>query len=254
MATTSTQRPASSGTPSETPAIPPLRNGDRLTAAEFERRYDAMPHLKKAELIEGIVYIPSPDFYPDEGSTDMASPVSFRRHARPHFRLITWLGLYCESTPGVEGGDNGSLRLDTDNMPQPDAFLIILPECGGQARISDDDFVVGAPELVAEVAYSSVSYDLHAKLNAYQRNGAREYVVWRVEDGAIDWFVLREGRFTLLPIGPDGRLRSESLPGLWLDPAALIRGDMATVFRVVQEGLESPVHAAFVDRLRGGRP
>lgn len=255
MATTSTPRPSSSGRPPERPAIPPLRNGDRLTADEFERRYDAMPHLKKAELIEGVVYIPSPDFYPAEGTpTDMASPVSFRRHARPHFRLINWLGHYGELTPGVEGGDNGSLRLDTGNMPQPDAFLLVLPECGGQARISADDFVEGAPELVAEVAYSSVSYDLHAKLNAYQRNGVREYVIWRVEEAAIDWFVLRDGRYEPLPAGADGRLRSEVFPGLWLDAAALIGGDMATVFRVVQAGLASPEHLAFAGRLRGARP
>jgi hypothetical protein len=255
MATTSTSRSPAAGRPPEKPDIPPLRNGDRLTAEEFERRYDAMPHLKKAELIEGVVYIPSPDFYPAEGlPTSMASPVSFRRHANPHYRLINWLGHFSELTPGVEGGDNGSLRLDTGNMPQPDAFLIILPEFGGQARISDDDFILGAPELVAEVAYSSVSYDLHAKLDAYQRNGVREYVIWRVEDGAIDWFVLRDGRFEPLPAGPDGLLKSDVLPGLWLDPAALIRGDMATVFRVVQDGLASPEHAAFVERLRGARP
>src|SRR6478672_7958326 len=102
--------------------IPLLQNGDRLTRPEFERRYDAMPHLKKAELIEGVVYMPS--------------PVSFGKHSSPHFNLIAWMGQYCAATPGVVGGDNGSVRLDLDNMPQPDAFLLTLPECGGQARIS----------------------------------------------------------------------------------------------------------------------
>ena len=126
--------------------IPPLRNGDRLTRIEFERRYDAMPHLKKAELIEGIVYIPSADFQLPEGNPpDMASPVSFRKHSAPHFDLIVWLGFYRTSTFGIRGGDNGSLRLDLDNMPQPDAFLIVLPEQGGQAKISPDDYIVGAP-------------------------------------------------------------------------------------------------------------
>jgi Uma2 family endonuclease len=251
MATTT--RPAASGEVIErtAPTIPPLRNGDRLSRVEFERRYDAMPHLKKAELIEGVVYIPSPDFYLPGGSDPlMSSPVSFRRHANPHYKIINWLGHYSAATPGLEGGDNGSLRLDLDNMPQPDAFLIILSSHGGQARISDDDYVEGAPELVVEVAYSSVSYDLHAKLHVFRRNGVREYVVWRVEDWVIDWYILREGRFEPASPTPEGHYRSEVFPGLRLDPAALVRGDLSAVFEVVQRGLATPEHADFVARLR----
>lgn len=214
----------------------PLRQGDRMNRAEFERRYDAMPHLKKAELIEGIVCMPS--------------PVSFRGHGRPHFNLIHWLGDFCAGTLGVDGGDNGSIRLDLNNMPQPDAFLIILPEHGGQAQISADDYIEGAPELVAEVASSSASHDLHAKLNAYQHNNVREYVVWRVKDRGFDWFVLRDGRFERLDSGPDGIYRSAVFPGLWLDASALIRGDLQAVARVVQAGLATPEHAAFVEQPR----
>jgi hypothetical protein len=251
MATTTQPAASRELTEQRIPSIPVLRNGDRLTRAEFERRYDAMPDLKKAELIEGIVYIPSPDFHLPRGSdAPMSSPVSFGRHANPHFNAIAWLGLFCGGTPGIRGGDNGSLRLDLDNMPQPDAFLIILPDHGGQARISADDYIEGAPELVVEIAYSSVSYDLHAKLHVYRRNGVREYVVWRVEDGAIDWYVLREGRFEPLSQNPDGRFRSETFPGLWLDPTALVRGDLAAVFQVVQQGLATPEHAAFIARLQ----
>ncbi|MDR3638315.1 MAG: Uma2 family endonuclease [Isosphaeraceae bacterium] len=216
--------------------LPRLENGDRLTRAEFERRYDAMPDLKKAELIEGVVYV--------------GSPVSHEHHGKPHFHLISWLGQYWTATPVVEGGDNSSLRLDLDNMPQPDAFLYLLPELGGQARIAPDECIENAPELVAEVAPSSVSYDLHDKLHVYRRNGVREYVVWRVRDQAVDWFVLREGRYERLPSGDGGIFRSEVFPGLWLDPAALIRGDRAGVARAVQQGLASPEHAAFVARLQ----
>src|SRR5262249_50676835 len=183
--------------PTEAPnngAIMPLENGDRLTRAEFERRYDALPELKKAELIEGEVYMPS--------------PVRHGRHSHPHTRLVTWLGNYETDTPGVEAGDNASIRLDLDNEPQPDAYLIIRPEWGGQARISEDDYIEGAPELVGEVTSSSASYDLGKKLNAYRRNGVREYVVWRVLDRQVDWFVNREGRFELMPPAADGILRS----------------------------------------------
>ena len=218
--------------------IPPLAAGDRLTRAEFERRYTAMPHVKKAELIEGVVYMPS--------------PVSMKGHAGPHSDLVTWLGVYRAATPGVESGDNGTVRLDLDNEPQPDGMLRISPECGGRSR-TVDDYVEGGPELLAEVAASSASYDLHDKLNAYRRNGVQEYVVWRVWDRAVDWFVLRSGRYLPLAVTPDGLYVSEVSPGLRLDPAALVRGDLSRVLAVLQEGLASSEHAAFVQRLQRAR-
>lgn len=216
-------------------AMLPLENGDRLSRAEFERRYEAMPHLKKAELIEGVVYVPS--------------PVRYLQHGSPHARLIGWLIQYAAHTPGVGVADNTSVRLDLDNEPQPDALLLIDPTCGGQSRRSADDFIEGAPELVAEVASSSVSYDLHAKLHVYRRNGVREYVVWRVLNREIDWFVLRAGQYERLPLDANGLLRSEVFAGLWLDPAVLVQGNLARVLAVVQQGIASPEHATFVARL-----
>jgi Uma2 family endonuclease len=216
-------------------AVLALENGDRLTRVEFERRYDAMPKLKKAELIEGVVYLPS--------------PVRHRQHGAPHAHLIGWLGQYAANMPGVEVGDNSSVRLDLDNEPQPDALLLIDPARGGQTHISDDGIIEGAPELVAEVASSSVSYDLHAKLHVYRRNGVREYIVWRVLERQIDWFVLRAGQYERFLVDAQGLLRSEIFPGLWLDPAALVRGDLRTVLTIVQHGLASPEHGAFVTRL-----
>ncbi len=215
--------------------IPPLQNGDHLTRAEFERRYEAMPELKKAELIEGVVYVPS--------------PVRFRKHSGPHFVLTTWLGSYCASTPGLEGGDNSTLRMDLDNEPQPDVFLRIKPSHGGQSKTDDDDYVEGAPELVCEIAASSASYDLHEKLKAYRRNGVREYIVWRVLDEEIDWFVLRQERYVKLPMPADGIFRSELYPGLWLDSTALIHGDIPKVLFMLQQGLATPEHATFVTGL-----
>ena len=162
--------------------IPILENGDRLTRAEFERRYEAMPELKKAELIEGVVYMPS--------------PVRHHHHGIPHSHMVIWLGLYKVRTPGLVISDNSTVRLDLDNEPQPDVQLLVDPALGGQTTVSDDDYVEGAPELVVEVASSSASYDLGTKKDAFCRNGVREYVVWRVLDGEIDWFVLREGGST----------------------------------------------------------
>ena len=195
-----------------------------------------MPGLKKAELIEGEVFMPS--------------PVRHSRHSHPHRLLGTWLGIYEINTPGVEGGDNGTVRLDMDNEPQPDGYLIIRAELGGQTHISDDDYLEGAPELVAEVATSSVSYDLGKKFHVYRRSGVREYVVWRVLDHQVDWFVNREGSFEPIPPGTDGILRSTVFPGLWLDPSALVSGDKPKVNAVLQQGLSSPEHAEFVAKLK----
>ena len=213
-----------------------METGDRLTREEFERRYDAMPQLKKAELIEGVVYVPS--------------PVRFDRHAEQQADLITWLGVYKVFTPGVRVGDNSAVRLDMGNEPQPDAVAIIDPTHGGRARIGNDGYLEEGAEFVGEVAASSVSIDLNAKLVVYQRNRVQEYLVWRVLDLAVDWFALRGQRYERLPLTATGVYTSEAFPGLWLAPAALVRGDLAVVHQVLQQGLASPEHAAFVERLR----
>jgi Uma2 family endonuclease len=228
--TTNTVLPAS-----EPVRIPPLQNGDRLTAEEFERRFDAMPDLKKAELINGVVY--------------MAPPVSIDEHAGPHFDMVTWLGLYRLATPGIRGGDNATVRLPLANRPQPDACLFVKPSHGGQVQIVNR-YIAGGPELVAEVAATSASYDLGDKLAVYLENKVCEYVVWRAFDQEIDWFVLRNGQYERLTLSPDGYFKSEVLPGLWLDPTALIRGDMARVGQIAQMGIASTEHAAFVEKLR----
>jgi Uma2 family endonuclease len=160
-----------------------------------------------------------------------------------------WLVHYRASTPGVIVGDNSSVRLDLDNEPQPDAAMIIAPAQGGQAKFGSDGLLDGAPELVGEVSGTSTSIDMNAKLRAYRRNGVREYLVWRVREQAIDWFFLKNGQFELLPRA-DGIIRSQVFPGLWLDPAALINDDPTGALRILDQGLASPEHAAFVAALK----
>jgi Uma2 family endonuclease len=140
--------------------------------------------------------------------------------------------------------------LDLVTAPQPDSVLFIEPTHGGHVKIDEEGYIVGAPDLVAEVAASSVSYDLHDKLEAYRRNGVREYIVWRVLDRQIDWFVLREGRYETLSPEKDGTLHSTVFPGLWLDPASLLRDDFDTFLAVLQQGLDSSEHAAFAASFR----
>ncbi|AHJ31136.1 Uma2 family endonuclease [Nodularia spumigena CS-584] len=213
--------------------IPPLENGDKLTRHEFERRYHAMPNLKKAELIEGVVYV--------------ASPVRAKQHGKPHARIMTWLGTYEAATPGLEALDNTTVLLDTDNEPQPDALLRI--EIGGQSRINKDDYVEGAPELIVEIAASSASYDLHEKLKVYRRNQVQEYLIWRVYDHQFDWFRLQQGEYIQLQPNADNIICSQIFPGLWLDKTALLGGDLGKVLTIVQQGLASPEHEDFISRL-----
>ena len=216
--------------------IPPLTNGDKLTRYEFERRYNAVSKPKKAELIEGIVYI-------------MPAAVRFRSHGQPHGRILTWLGNYEAMTPGVALGVEPTVRLDLDNEPQPDAVLIILPEAGGQTRISEDDYIEGAPELVIEIAASSVAIDLHGKKQAYRRNGVREYIVWQVLDQKLSWFSLEQGEYLELLPNEKGILQSRVFPGLWLAVNELLTGNMQIVLNVLQAGLQSVEHADFIERL-----
>ncbi len=216
-------------------SVPFLESGDRLTRHEFERRYKSMPHLKKAELIEGVVYV--------------ASPLRYSRHGQPHSDIMTWLGVYRAATLGVGLADNTTVRLDLDNEPQPDALLRIETDFGGQSRISEDDYVEGAPELIVEIASSSASYDLHDKLKAYRRNGVEEYIVWRVIDRQLDWFQLQAGEYIPLQPNKSGVICSRIFPGLHLQVAPLIAGDLARVLTEVQKGIATEAHREFLDRL-----
>ncbi|MBE9217869.1 Uma2 family endonuclease [Dolichospermum flos-aquae] len=216
--------------------IPPLTNGDKLTRYEFERRYNAVSKPKKAELIEGIVYI-------------MPAALRFRSHGQPHGRILTWLGNYEVMTSGTALGVEPTVRLDLDNEPQPDAVLIIIPEAGGQTRISEDDYIEGPPELVVEIAASSVAIDLHGKKQAYRRNGVREYIVWQVLDQELSWFSLEQGEYLELLPNEEGVLKSRVFPGLWLAVNELLTGNMQVVLNVLQAGLQSVEHADFTHKL-----
>jgi len=221
--------------PARSSGPPPLTAGDRLTRAEFERRYLAHPEIKKAELIEGVVYMPS--------------PTRFESHGRPHNDIVGWLSLYRAMTPGVLGGTNVTLRLDYDSEVQPDTLLRLEARQGGRSQVTADDYLAGPPELIVEIAASSAAYDLHDKRRVYQRSGVQEYLALQVYEQEATWFALREGVYE--PLLPDaaGILHSEVFPGLWLDVAAFWAGDLATVLATLQQGLASPEHAAFVAQL-----
>jgi hypothetical protein len=221
--------------PTRTGEVLPLEAGDHLTRDEFERRYEATPGIKKAELVEGVVFIPPP-------------AVRWDYHGSPHSNLIYWVVHYRTSTPGLVVGDNSSIRLDLENEPQPDVTMVIDARHGGQARFAPDGYLEGAPEFVGEVSGTSVSIDLNAKLRVYRRNGVREYLVWRVRERAIDWFALKQGEYERLPEA-DGIIRSEVFPGLWLNPVSLINDDAASAIHVLNQGLSTPEHADFVSRL-----
>ncbi len=217
-----------------TTTVFPLANGDRLTRTEFERRYAAMTEVKKAELIQGVVYV--------------GTPVRVSQHARQHALLISWAMNYAAATPGLEVADNATVRLTPDSEPQPDLLIRVLPEHGG-ATATQDGYIVGPPELVAEVAASSANYDLHDKLAAYRDAGVREYLVWRVLDRAFDWFVWENAQYS--PQTPDqqGELESPHFPGLRLHVPSLLEENANAVFETLRLAVETAEHRAFVSKL-----
>ncbi len=199
--------------------LPSLESGDRLTRAEFHRRYCARPDIKKAELVEGVVYV--------------ASPVRLSKHGAPHALIMTLLGTYVAHHPGRAAlGDNSTVFLDPDNEFQPDAMLFRIE--GGAAHVTSDGYVEGAPDLVVEVAASSASYDLHDKRNAYRRAGVPEYVVWRVEDEAVDWFRLDDGAYVLAKPDEQGVYESSGFPGLRIAVPKLLAGDYAAALAALE--------------------
>jgi Uma2 family endonuclease len=218
--------------------LPQLENGDHLDQKTFHQRYEAMPENVRAELIGGIVY--------------MSSPLRYR-HGRTGNNVSTWLGVYCAATPGTESVDNTTQILGPQSEPQPDSSLFIVPECGGQVCLTEDGYLAGVPELIAEVSTSTESIDLHSKKADYEAACVQEYLVAALQREAVFWFVRRRGRFKEIKPDADGVYRSPLFAGLWLDPAALVRRDAKRVLKVLEQGLASPEHALFVEKLQRAR-
>ena len=216
-----------------TVTLPPLVEGQRLDRATFHERYEAMPPRTRAELIGGVVHMPSP-LSNDHGDEDHLAN--------------GWLVQYARFTPGVRGTANSSTFLGDDSELQPDSSLRVLPEFGVLTR-SEGEYLAGPPELVVEVSKSSRRIDLGVKKADYERAGVPEYLVIALGPDEIHWFVRREGRFTPMAPGADGWFRSEVYPGLWLDPAAFFAFDLAGLFAALDLGLATPEHAAFVEGL-----
>jgi Uma2 family endonuclease len=217
----------------KTETLPPLVAGERLDRATFHARYEAMPPETRAELIGGVVCMPSP-LSGDHGSEDN--------------RIAGWLFHYTRFTRGVKAMGHVSAFLDDLGEPQPDAALIIKPEFGGQTHV-DSGYLSGPPELVVEVSRSSRRTDLGPKLRDYERSGVLEYLVVALDPDEIFWHRRRDGRFVRMEADPEGCFRSEVFPGLWLDLRALFEDDPNGIIATLDRGLASPEHAAFVSRL-----
>jgi len=214
---------------------PPLRDGDRLTADEFHRRYEAMPHVLNANLIDGVVY--------------MSSPISFGRHAEPCALIVGLLHVYARFLRGLRLGDNSTLRVDDRNEPQPDVMLSLDADRGGQTWEDDRGFLHGTPELVVEVAASSARIDAGVKRDLYERIGVKEYILWRPLEDRLDWWGHADGSYQPLPADAAGVIRSAVFPGLWLDVPALMADDIRRLTETLEAGLASPEHQAFADRV-----
>ena len=213
---------------------PPLESGDRLSRAEFHRRYTMYPEIKKAELIEGVVLVGSP---------------AHAQHSESHADIVTILGFYGAHTPSLRLADNQSVIIDDENEIQPDLCVRIDAPNGGRVERTEEGLYVGAPEFIVEVAASSSSYDLHSKLNIYQRNGVREYLVLLAYERDLRFFRLADGENVMVEPDDSGVLRSQVLPGFWFRSDWFWEGRVAELIQLVEEGIASPEHQEFVESL-----
>ncbi len=221
-----------------TSPMPRLEAGDCLSQITFHERYEAMPSHFRAELIGGMVIVPSP----------LSS-----EHGQYHALMVGWLTHYWGATPGVRAQDNATTILGDASEPQPDGALLIDREHGGRTALSDSGYTVGPPELIVEVASSSESIDLNAKRRDYEHAGVLEYVVVVIRQQAVRWFVLQNRAYQEMQADADGILKSRVFPGLWLRQDALCRLDVSQVMLTLNQGLATPEHATFVQQLQSRR-
>lgn len=216
------------------PPYAELHSGDNMMRKEFHEAYGRMSEDFRAELIGGIVFV--------------ASPLK-KSHARAHSRLSSAFDTYEGYTPGVENSDNATVILGDLDEVQPDLTLCIMPEYNGQTQTTIDDYISGAPELIAEIAHSSRSIDLNGKKARYAYAGVIEYIVVCLRPMKLHCFDLKTN--TPLSIDNDGVFRSRVFPGLWLHEESLLKLDRKKFMEVIMQGIESAEHAAFVDALAG---
>lgn len=208
-----------------------LNAGDHMTREEFLQTWEKLPNIKRAELIGGVVYLPSP---------------LRRPHGKKDRHISGWLSVYEAATPGCEGGSNATSLIGKD-CPQSDEFLAILPECGGASW--GEDYVEGSPELLVEVSHSTASIDLHEKFELYQKARVQEYLVVLLKSREIRWHRLVRNKYQLIKADDNGVYRSRVFPGLWLDSKALFADDIAQVLATLQLGIASDEHQKFVAEL-----
>jgi Uma2 family endonuclease len=237
MPATATRQPEPRSAAPASESVPPLCAGDRLGRDEFLRRWDAMPGLKFAELLQGVVYMPSP---------------VGREHGRTENLVGGVFYVYAARTPGTDAANNATLLLLEDESSQADVHLRILHEYGGQTR-DEGVLIGGAPEFCAEVCVTSAAYDLHQKKDVYAAAGVREYLAVLMWEREVRLHRLTPAGYELVPVPADGVLRSQAFPGLWISAPALLSGDRAAALEALETGLRSEEHAAFVRDLAARR-
>jgi Uma2 family endonuclease len=215
-------------------AEPLLFEGQRLDQTTFHALYERMPEDFKAELIDGVVYL------------TMNVKVG---HARADASMSGLLYVYSVETPGTVVQANGTAKLGPRSEVQPDTALLIDPAFGGRTSQDARHFTVEAPELVVEIADSTLRRDLDAKKKVYEQAGALEYVVFDVSHRKFHWFVLRDGQFEPLALDADGSYHSVAFPGLWIDEAAFASNDGPPAMAALRRGLASAEHGRFVEQL-----
>lgn len=189
-----------------------LYTGMRMEREEFMRRWEALPDLRNAELIEDIVFVSSP-----------VGP----KHGRYDAFMTAWLVNYAAYASGLEVLINTTCYL-LNSAPQPDAQL--------RSRLTgDQEYPTTPPELIVEVCESSYAHDLGPKRALYQRAGVKEYITLDTFSRQLIWRYLEDGSYVELQAGEDGILRSRVFAGLWLHPGHAWTLDAPAMLRLLEQ-------------------
>ena len=213
-----------------------LRDGERIPPDEFRRRCGVLEAVGvdfRVEYVNGVVR--------------MMPPPNFAGHTHPIRVMQGLLSAYTRQTPGVIDYTESGVTLpveETSADVSPDLCLVVQPGRGGQMSVDDAGYFVGPPELVVEVANSSLSYDLGEKRDLYEAAGVQEYLVHATRERRL-LMMRRDGdRFRTVMPDADGVLASRIFPGLVFDTAAIIADDIAAAEATLDRVMQSPEVAA----------
>ena len=180
--------------------------------ATVEDFYALVPDRQKADLLDGVIYVASPDTYHGDQYTNF---------------LARLLAGFCEARDlGKVFGSRFAFRLSPHRCPEPDVAVVLA----SRLHLVDDHGMTGGPDVAVEVvSRDSRTRDYRDKRRIYEESGVSEY--WLVDPikGRADFLVLEAGKYQSAVLDDGSIFRSRVLPGFFLDGRWLFGEDLPKV-------------------------